>query len=107
MEPKLRYVAVEKGEINLMDAYATDSEIDEYGLVVLKDDRNLFPPYQGAPFLKEKTLKEYPELLGIFKKLENKINDSEMRRMNREVNENGKKPEEVAREFLKSKNLIK
>ncbi len=107
MEPKLRYVAVEKGEINLMDAYATDSEIDEYGLVVLKDDKNLFPPYQGALFLKEKTLKEYPELLGIFEKLGNKINDSEMRRMNREVNENGKKPEEVAREFLKSKNLIK
>ena len=26
MEPKLRYTAVEKGDINLIDAYSTDAE---------------------------------------------------------------------------------
>ena len=36
MEPKLRYTAVEKGDINLIDAYSTDAELKQYDMVVLK-----------------------------------------------------------------------
>lgn len=36
MEPKLRYTAVEKGDINLIDAYSTDAELKQYNMVVLK-----------------------------------------------------------------------
>lgn len=53
MEPKLRYTAVEKGDINLIDAYSTDAELKQYDMVVLKDDKHVFPPYQGAPMFKE------------------------------------------------------
>src|SRR5699024_9558489 len=60
MEPKLRYVALEAGEINLVDAYSTDSELEEYHLKVLEDDKSLFPPYQGAPLLREETVDEFP-----------------------------------------------
>src|SRR5699024_600101 len=37
MEPKLRYQAIEANDIHLIDAYSTDSEIEEYDLVVLED----------------------------------------------------------------------
>ena len=30
-------------------------------MVVLKDDKHVFPPYQGAPMFKEK-LKQHPEI---------------------------------------------
>ena len=36
MEPKLRYTAVKKGDINLIDAYSTDAELKQYNMVVLK-----------------------------------------------------------------------
>ena len=62
MEPKLRYTAVEKGDINLIDAYSTDAELKQYNMVVLKDDKHVFPPYQGAPMFKEKFLKQHPEI---------------------------------------------
>lgn len=62
MEPKLRYVAVESSEINLVDAYSTDSELRQYQLKVLEDDQQLFPPYQGAPLLRKETVQEYPEI---------------------------------------------
>ena len=62
MEPKLRYTAVEKGDINLIDAYSTDAELKQYDMVVLKDNKHVFPPYQGAPMFKEKFLKEHPEI---------------------------------------------
>src|SRR5690606_7812106 len=69
MEPKLRYQAIESGDINLMDAYSTDSELQQYELTVLQDDKELFPPYQGAPLLRKETLETYPELEDILNRL--------------------------------------
>lgn len=73
MEPKLRYTAVEKGDINLIDAYSTDAELKQYNMVVLKDDKHVFPPYQGAPMFKEKFLKQHPEIKKPLNKLEVKF----------------------------------
>src|SRR5205823_2761964 len=82
MEPKLRYGAIESGEINLVDAYSTDSELQQYNLKVLEDDKNLFPPYQGAPLLRAETLEKHPELATALNKLAGKISDDEIRAMN-------------------------
>lgn len=106
MEPKLRYSAIETGDINLLDAYSTDSEIEEYGLVTLEDDKNLFPPYQGAPLLLNTTLGEHPELEEVLNKLSGQVTDDEMRKMNYEVNVNDKTPQEVAHNYLKTNKLI-
>lgn len=107
MEPKLRYQAIETGDINLMDAYSTDSELKEYGMTVLEDDQELFPPYQGAPLLLKKTLEKYPELEDVLNKLAGKVTDDEMRDMNFRVNSGGENAEDVAREFLVNAGLLK
>lgn len=106
MEPKLRYTAIKSGEINLVDAYSTDSEIERYGLKVLEDDRNLFPPYQGAPLMLEETAENYPEIVDVLNLLAGKISDDEMREMNYQVNVDGVSAEDVARDYLESTNLI-
>ncbi|CAM4094089.1 osmoprotectant update ABC transporter permease/substrate-binding subunit OpuFB [Mesobacillus thioparans] len=106
MEPKLRYGAIKSGEINLVDAYSTDSELQRYKLVVLEDDKNLFPPYQGAPLLRAETAGKYPEIVDALNKLAGKITDDEMRKMNYQVNVEGKSPEETAREYLRKAGLI-
>lgn len=107
MEPKLRYRAIESGDVNVIDAYSTDSELAQYDLQVLEDDKGLFPPYQGAPLVRKETLKEYPELETVLNQLAGKISDEEMRNMNYEVNVNGKSAEEVARQFLQKEKLIR
>lgn len=106
MEPKLRYGAIKNGEINLVDAYSTDSELKRYKLVVLEDDKNLFPPYQGAPLLRAETAEKYPEVVKALNRLAGKITDDEMREMNYQVNVEGKSSEETAREYLKTAGLI-
>lgn len=106
MEPKLRYVAIESGDIQLVDAYSTDSELWEYELVVLEDDLHLFPPYQGAPLLRKETLDQYPELEAILNQLSGKISDDEMREMNFQVNVEEQRPVDVAREFLQKEGLL-
>ena len=100
MEPKLRYQAIDKGDIQVLDAYSTDSELREYNLTVLEDDRQLFPPYQGAPLIRKETLLQYPELEQALNKLADKITDDEMRELNYRVNVEGEKAEEVAQKYL-------
>jgi len=107
MEPKLRYTALNHGDIDVLDAYSTDSELETYQLTVLEDDKTLFPPYQGAPLMRESTLEKYPELESILQQLAGKVTDDEMRKMNYEVNVNDASPREVARNFLQQQGLLK
>lgn len=106
MEPKLRYNAVKAGDINLVDAYSTDSELKQYQLTVLNDDQHFFPPYQGAPLMRKETVEKYPEIKKSLDKLEGKITDDEMREMNFKVGVEGVNAEEVAREFLTKAGLL-
>ncbi|MCL1699276.1 ABC transporter permease/substrate-binding protein [Lysinibacillus sp. Bpr_S20] len=106
MEPKLRYQAIESGNIDVLDAYSTDSEIRQYHLQVLEDDQQLFPPYQGAPLLRKETLEKYPEVKTALNKLANQITDDEMREMNYQVNVKGQNIEDVAREYLIKAELL-
>lgn len=106
MEPSLRYQAIDSGKINITDVYSTDSQILSRDLILLEDDKSLFPPYQGAPLLKEDTLKKYPKLEGILKKLAGKITTEDMIKMNYAVDVEGKAPRDVAIEYLKEKKLL-
>ncbi|KRG09169.1 ABC transporter permease/substrate-binding protein [Staphylococcus sp. NAM3COL9] len=106
MEPKLRYQAIESGDINLIDAYSTDAELKQYDMVVLEDDKYVFPPYQGAPMFKESYLEENPEIKAPLNKLAGKISDEEMQQMNYDVTVKKEDPYEVAKAYLEKHNLI-
>lgn len=100
MEPKLRYTAMQNKEINLIDAYSTDSELERYKLKVLQDDLDFFPIYQAAPLLRAQTLQEYPQLEEILNKLAGKVTAEQMRKMNYKVGVLNETAEKVAKEFL-------
>ena len=107
MEPALRYQAIQTGDVNLIDAYSTDSQLKEYNLVVLEDDKQLFPPYQGAPLMKEELLQEHPELKTILNQLAGKITETEMSNMNYQVDVKGKRAADVAHAYLLKEGLVK
>lgn len=106
MEPALRYSAIKSGDIQIIEVYSTDPEISKYKLKLLKDDKHLFPPYQGAPLMRAELLKKYPELEKILNKLSGKITEQQMSMMNYEVGIEGKSAEVVARDFLKKHGFI-
>ena len=106
MEPSLRYQAIQSGDIQITDAYSTDAEITRYDLVVLEDDKQLFPPYQGAPLMKEALLKKYPELESVLNVLAGRITAEQMSHMNYEVGVEGKSAESVARAFLEREGIL-
>ena len=106
MEPALRYTAIAGGSIDLTDVYSTDSQIITNHLKLLEDDKQLFPPYQAAPLMRQETLKKHPELKKALEKLAGKITSDEMTRMNYAVDVEGKEARDVAREYLLKEKLI-
>lgn len=96
----------QSGDIQITDAYSTDAELARYDLVVLQDDKQLFPPYQGAPLMKESLLKKHPELEGILNQLAGKITAEQMSQMNYQVGVEGKSAAQVARDFLTQEGMI-
>ena len=107
MEPALRYQAIQSGDIQITDAYSTDAELARYDLVVLEDDKQLFPPYQGAPLMKAELLEKHPELEAVLNKLAGKITADQMSQLNYQVGVEGKSANQVARDFLIQEEMIK
>ncbi|MBZ9609286.1 ABC transporter permease subunit [Clostridium estertheticum] len=101
----LRYTALEKGETQVLDAFATDGLLEKFHLKLLKDDKSFFPPYYAVPVIRAETLKKHPELKDVLLLLEGKITDEDMRALNYRV-DNEEQPRKVAEDFLRSKKLI-
>ncbi|SCZ81865.1 ABC transporter substrate-binding protein [Acidaminobacter hydrogenoformans] len=106
MDPGLRYAAIDQKESDVMDAFSTDGKLIEFGLVVLEDDKQFFPPYYAAPLLNGEFSEAHPEVAELLLTLADQISDEEMQQMNYEVDNLGTNEREVAKKFLQSKGLI-
>lgn len=101
-----RYAAIMSGQTHTSDAFSTDGTLIKFDMVLLEDDKKFFPPYQAAPVIRGETLKKYPELREAANALAGRLNDDKMRRLNYEVEVEGKNPREVAVRFLIGEGLI-
>lgn len=106
MDGSPRYTALLNNNSQVIDAFTTDGLLRKFNLTVLEDDKNFFPPYYAVPLLKQKTLEKYPEVEKLMSKLGPYLTDDVMQEMNYQVDEVGKNPEEVAKEFLLANKLI-
>ena len=101
LDHDLAYRGLESGDIDVIDLYSTDAEIDYYNLKVLKDDKHFFPEYKAVLLYRADLEKKAPETLRQFLKLENSISETNMIKMNEEVKIGGKTESNVASEFVK------
>lgn len=101
-----RFTALKNGNTDIVDAYATDGLLKKYNLKVLEDSDGFFPPYYAIPIINEEMLEKYPELEGVINKLSKILTNEVMQELNYQVDEEGKEPADVAREFAKEQGLI-
>ncbi|MGG6313377.1 glycine betaine ABC transporter substrate-binding protein [Paenibacillus macerans] len=106
MDHGIMYQAIEDGETDVTNAYATDAQIKAHNLVILEDDKEFFPPYDAGPVIRQDTLEQYPELTEVLNALQGQMTEEEMQRLNAEVDLEGLKEDEVARDFLAEKGLL-
>ena len=99
------YKAIYNHKLDVISGYSTDGRLRAYDLIVLDDDKKIFPPYYAAPVIRKETLEKYPELTAVLNKLAGKINDSIMTLLNYQVEYQNQPPEQVARNFLVSQGL--
>jgi osmoprotectant transport system substrate-binding protein len=103
MELGLMYRALEEGQIDVAVANSTDGQIAGLGLVVLRDDRQYFPPYQAAPVVRRDTLERHPAVWEVLLGLEESLTDETMRELNHQVAVEGKDVAAVVRTWRESR----
>lgn len=97
LDHDLAYRGLDAGNIDVIDLYSTDPEIQYYDLKVLEDDRNFFPEYE-AVFLYRAELQN--DIVNAITRFEGEISRDEMIGMNAAVKLDRKDDSIVASEFL-------
>lgn len=101
------YTATEKGDdCNFGEVFQTDGRIPALDLVVMEDDLQFFPAYQGAFTLKQATLDEYPAIADVIGLVSPLLTTEEMQKLNALVDVDGEDPEDVATDWLTEQGLI-
>jgi osmoprotectant transport system permease protein len=92
----LAYEAMAAGTIDVMDIYATDAKIERYKLRVLEDDRKFFPRYDAVLLYRLDVPRRFPHEFELLKKLEGRIDERKMIRLNAAAELEGKSFAEAA-----------
>jgi osmoprotectant transport system permease protein len=92
----LAYEAIAAGRIDVMDIYTTDAKIGRFQLRALEDDRRFFPRYDAALLYRLEVPRRYPEAWAKLQKLEQRIDERTMIRLNAAAELQGKSFAEAA-----------
>ena len=106
MDIGLKYQAIDQEQIDVMVIFTTDGQLSASDVVVLEDDLAFYPSYMCGNVIRREVLEDHPELKGVFEKVTGIISDSEMAQKNYEVENEGREPRDVARDFLESRGLL-
>ena len=87
-------------ELDVISAFSTDGRIPALDLVLLSDDRAVIPSYDAVVLVSERLARERPDVVARLGRLEGRIDEASMQRLNRAVDEEGRAPREVARAWL-------
>lgn len=106
MQVGLQYEAIDTDQVDVAMGFGTDSQIPEYDLIVLEDDKQFFPAYHAVVGIHTDVLENNPEIEDITRQLSEKLNDEIMRELNYQVDVEGKNVETVAKEWLVDNGLL-
>jgi osmoprotectant transport system substrate-binding protein len=106
MATGLTYTALKQGETDVSMGFSTDGRILAWGFVDLKDDQKFFPVYNPAPVARKRILDQYPEIEAILQPL-TQLTTQDLQELNKAVDVEKKSVPHAARDWLKSRGLIR
>jgi osmoprotectant transport system substrate-binding protein len=99
----LKYRALLAGDVDVVVAFGTDGAIVADKLVVLTDDKHLFPQYHVAPVVRRATLAAHPQIAAALNPLAPLLTDAVVQALNEQIDGPQKRePADVAGDFLKA-----
>jgi osmoprotectant transport system permease protein len=100
LEHALAYRGLAEGAIDVMELYTTDAEIAVHGLTVLDDDRRFFPTYDAVWLYRGDLEARAPGVVEQLRRLEGRVTEDDMRRLNARVKLGEATEPAAAAEFL-------
>jgi osmoprotectant transport system substrate-binding protein len=110
--PGLTFEYLEQGRSTAAMVFGTDPVTVKFGWVVLQDDKNFWPPYDLAPYLRKEVVDAKPEVVDVLEELVQAFPQdpaaarAEMTALNAKVDIDMMEPEDAARAWLEDKGLI-
>ena len=102
LDHDLAYRGLRSDAIDVTDLYATDPEIQRDDLVVLQDDRRVFPRYDAVLLYRLDSGRDAPEVLAAWRRLRGRIDAPTMAALNARVKIDRVPEREVAGAFLQA-----
>jgi osmoprotectant transport system substrate-binding protein len=103
----LRHEVLEKGQADLSIVFTTDPQNERDDLVLLEDDRGMFPPYNSTLVVRDQTVEAAgPDMPKVVAQVEKGLTGAVMSELNARVDLDKKTPKEVATEYLEESGLI-
>jgi osmoprotectant transport system permease protein len=96
----LAYEALAAGELDVIDVYTTDAKIERYRIRVLEDDRRFFPSYEAVLLHRADAPSRFAQAFAQWRRLENRIDNATMIRLNARAEIDKVPFPQVAAEFL-------
>ncbi|UCH46109.1 MAG: ABC transporter permease subunit [Nitrospiraceae bacterium] len=100
MDHDLAYRGLQSGDIDAMDLYATDAEIQYYKLQTLTDDLSHFPEYNALILYRADLEARAPGIISALSRLEGLISEPEMILMNARAKLDRIPESKIAADFL-------
>lgn len=104
----LRHEVLEKGQADLSIVFTTDPQNKRDNIVLLEDDKGMFPPYNST-FLTEKKTADAagPDYEATIVAVNKPLTAEVIQELNARVDLDKKTPKEVAAEYLKEEGFVK
>ncbi len=101
MEHALTYRAIASGQVDVMDVFSTDGQLERLKLRLLDDDRRFFPDYSAVLLARREMTERYPRTWARLREaLEGRLDGARMARLNAMADLDGRRVSEVAAVFL-------
>ncbi|MBR2663281.1 MAG: hypothetical protein IKE25_06165 [Clostridia bacterium] len=99
----LKYQVVENDEADAAPAYTTEGRLVETDKsVLLEDDKQVWPPYNIAPVVRDEVLEAYPQIAEILNPISAALDTETVTALNAQVDIDQEEYEDVALDFYES-----
>jgi glycine betaine/choline ABC-type transport system substrate-binding protein len=101
------YQALDTGSADVAFIFSTDANLVTDKYQVLDDDKSLFPPYNITFMIRNDKLEELgPDAQDVIERVQEPLTEEVMQELNSRVDLDKKKPEQVAKEYLRESGFI-
>lgn len=106
VSPDLRHEVLENGQADLSIVFTTDPRNERDDIVLLEDDRGIFPPYNATFVVRDQTVEAAgPDLEKVVAQIGKGLTGPVMSELNARADLDKKTPQEVAKEYLQESGL--